>query len=189
MNQPTPEPQSTNPETPVEEPVRLGQVVRWLLAALLLFAGIGVWSQVPSLDQYLSDMDTLTVVSWEWAEPRMDASIDGNSMLIGERFYSKGVGVHANTELAVSVPGGYRYFTADVGVDDEVGEDLPATLSFRVYGDGVVLYESPVMRPQDPARRFFVDIRGVNELRLVCTDMGDGNIGDHGNWAIARFTR
>ena len=34
-----------------------------------------------------------------------------------------------------------------------------------------------------------LDIKGVQELRLILLDEGDGNEGDHGDWVDARLIR
>jgi len=72
-------------------------------------------------------------------------------------------------------------FTADVGIDDEVGPR--GKVVFQVYLDGVKAYDSGVMKGKDSAKRVDVDITGKQELRLVVTDAGNGIHFDHADWA------
>src|SRR5699024_6983907 len=55
-----------------------------------------------------------------------------------------------------------------------------------VWGDDQKLAETDVMTFEDPAQELEVDVTGVDVLRLVVTDGGDGNGDDHANWADAQ---
>ena len=59
-------------------------------------------------------------------------------------------------------------FTADIGVDDEVGSR--GSVVFQVYGDGVKLYDSGLLTGNSATRRVNVGVVGRQELRLVVTD-------------------
>jgi hypothetical protein len=58
---------------------------------------------------------------------------------------------------------------------------------FQVYGDGNLLFASSVMRTTTPTQTIDIDVTGVQELRLVVTDAGDGKTADHADWANARL--
>ena len=179
----------------------LAQSARWVLATLIVLAGLGLWNLLPSLHIYVSDLEEIEVIETsEWTDLlemptyRLDASVDGNSLMIDGMFYSKGIGMHAISEIKVKPPSGYTHFVSEIGIDDEVPEDATAeeghaTVRFYVYGDGVILYESPVVVRQAPPRRIVVDIRGVRDLRLRVDDAGDGINHDHADWGNARFER
>ncbi len=164
----------------------MNKLINALLAIFAAFALVGVWSLAPPQESYLSDME-VEAVNWFWAEPQRDASNDGNSMMIGERWFAKGFGVHATTELKVIVPATAKWFITYIGIDDEVGEDVPASVLFTIIGDGAILYESPMMGATDPPRRVYLNVEGISELRLIASDGGDTPNHDHANWANARF--
>lgn len=44
------------------------------------------------------------------------------------------------------------------------------------------------MTPSTATRSIDVNVSGVNELKLIVTDAGDGNNSDHADWANARVT-
>ena len=156
--------------------------------ALILVLAVVAWKSFPAKDLYVSDQE-LEVVKFEWAQPQRDKSIAGGSLIINERYYEKGLAVHANSVVNVPVPAGYTHFIAEVGVDDAMKDDGPSSVQFQVLGDGVVLYESPVLRANMPAYRVLVNVEWISQLSLVVKDGGDGTNSDHADWAGARFTR
>ena len=101
--------------------------------------------------------------------------------------YGKGLGAHADSEIVYDLGGGYASFVADVGLDDETGPD--GTVVFRVYADGVLLYDSGVMSGNSPTQSINVGVAGRQELRLVVDSAGDNIRWDHGDWAGARLVR
>ncbi|GGK34871.1 hypothetical protein GCM10008955_31010 [Deinococcus malanensis] len=112
------------------------------------------------------------------------AAGDGRTLSINGKTYTRGYGVHAGSELRFSLKGtgaNCTRFTADVGVDDEVGKK--GKVVFQVFLDGVKAYDSGAMKGKDPARLVDLDITGKQELRLVVTDAGNGINYDHADWA------
>lgn len=117
------------------------------------------------------------------------AAGDGRPLSINGKTYSRGFGTHAGSELRFSLQGTgatCTRFTADVGVDDEVGPR--GKVVFQVYLDGVKAYDSGVMKGKDAARRVDLDITGKGELRLVVTDAGNGINFDHADWADPKIS-
>ncbi len=155
-----------------------------ILALILLF-----WFLVPAQDIYVSDIDEINVIDFEWKEPQRDQSIDGNSLLIDDKWYHKGLGVHANAEVSLAVPYGYTHFISEVGVDDEVAEDSPASVEFIVIGDGAVLHHTPVLEASMPPYRIYVNVEDISMLNLKVTNAGDTSNSDHADWGDARFVK
>ena len=120
-----------------------------------------------------------------------DSGGDGNPMAIGGVGYAKGLGVHAASEVRYALDGAFSRFIADVGVDDETGNN--GSVVFQVYGDGNLLFDSGTRVGNNTSTgqplRVDVSVAGVSELRLVVTDAGDGNGSDHADWANARLMR
>ncbi|MEF2279021.1 NPCBM/NEW2 domain-containing protein [Deinococcus sp. YIM 134068] len=110
---------------------------------------------------------------------------DGKPLTLNGRTYTQGYGVHAGSELKFSLKGtngaSCNNFTAEVGVDDEVGSR--GSVVFQVYGDGIKLYDSGVMTGTSATKRVNVGVVGRQELRLVVTDGGNGISYDHADWA------
>lgn len=160
-----------------------------LIGAVIMLLLLTVWKMVPKQDLYISDIEELNVLQFEWKEPQRDKSVDGNSILIGDKWYAKGIGIHAVSEFSVSIPRGYTRFIADVGVDDEVAADSPASVEFQVLGDGTLLAQSPVLKAGMPPYRINCRIDGITQLTLRAANGGDGSNSDHGDWGNARVVK
>ena len=115
---------------------------------------------------------------------------DGRTIKIDGVTYTKGVGMHATGELTTWLGGTCTAFRAVVGIDDEVletpGESGTGSVRFQVYGDGVLLGETPVLTNADGGVPLDVDVTGVRRLRLVADEGTDGKNFDHADWADAR---
>ena len=71
-------------------------------------------------------------------------------------------------------------------MDDEVG--AAGSVIFRVYGDGVKLYDSGVMTGSTATKSISVPVAGRNALSLVVIGGADGVNYDHADWADARLS-
>jgi hypothetical protein len=77
-------------------------------------------------------------------------------------------------------------FNADIGVDDEVGNN--GSVIFQVFGDGVKLYDSGVMTGSTATKSISVPVAGKNAFSLVVIDGNNGPDFDHGDWADAKLS-
>ena len=154
-----------------------------------------VWTftTIPSAtggEVFISDM-TWVSQSNGWGPVERDESNgeqgagDGGPLTIEGVAYSKGLGVHAASEIVVALDGTCSTFAAIVGVDDEVGSN--GSVRFHVYGDGVLLFSSPILSGVDAGLSLAVDINGASQLRLVTADGGDNVYWDHADWGDARL--
>lgn len=149
---------------------------------------IRVVPKPPMSNAYLSDMVWAEATN-HWGPVERDQSVggkeidDGKTLTIGGVEYEKGLGAHAISEVSYYLGGNFSTFTADVGVDDEVGDK--GSVVFQVWADGKKVYDSGVITGSDSAKKVQVDISGVNQLRLYITDANDGRQHDHADWANA----
>ncbi|WP_245556456.1 NPCBM/NEW2 domain-containing protein [Deinococcus aquatilis] len=145
----------------------------------------------PSGENQLSDLPWTSATN-SWGPVERDLSNgeklqgDGKILTMGGVTFAKGLGVHASSTITYGLAARCNVFSAQVGVDDEVGSN--GSVVFQVYGDGVKLYESPIRRGTDAALPISVPVSGVNELRLVATDGGNGISSDHADWADAKVS-
>lgn len=122
-----------------------------------------------------------------WGQPKANKSVDNNNLSNGGKKYETGLGTHANSILYVNLKGGVTRFSAEVGVDDEVGNQSSG-LIFTILGDSKVLWKSKPIRGGQPAEKVDVDLRGVKTL-LLLVDAENGNVNfGHADWANANFT-
>jgi hypothetical protein len=145
----------------------------------------------PTYSQYLSDLAWRTVANG-YGPVEKDRSNgehlanDGKAITLSGRAYSKGLGVHANSEVRYTMGGRCTAFTASIGVDDEVAER--GSVVFQVWADGAKLYESGIMTGLTATQNINVNTSGRNELRLVVTNAGDNVHSDHADWADAKLS-
>jgi alpha-galactosidase len=163
---------------------RLGKAL-WViqcLGALVLFLSSPVRSEEPVV--WLDDLNlSLTGQEWGTAQPRR--SVTGNPITLGGKAFSRGIGVHAFSQITIDLKGAAVRFQAIVGVDDEPsGRGM---VSFRVLLDGL---EKSVVGPikyGDAPVPISIDVRGAGLMDLVVDDGGNGISGDHADWADARL--
>ena len=109
--------------------------------------------------------------------------------------YAKGMGVHAPSELLYEVKPEFLRFVALAGIDDSIRDAnmgreqaMYPSVVFRVFLDGKLAAESPVMRVSQEPWRFNVEIpKGSRTIALTTTDAGDGNRHDLADWVSAGF--
>lgn len=154
-----------------------------LLAALLLASLAQAEPAEPVVWRYLNSEMAVSITQG-WQETRTDLGIGGRPLSIAGQRYTKGLGTHAPGEMVFTLDRKHRRFTADVGVDD--AGDARGSVVFRVLLDGKAAFDSGVMKHGQPTKPVDLDVTGVDELRLVVGDAGDGNGGDHADWVSAR---
>lgn len=112
--------------------------------------------------------------------------------------YTEGFGMlGAPAQIAYRLDGHCSRFTAQVGVDDSSA--VPGAVSFQVWGDGNMLFDSGVMQKGSPAQDVSVDVSDVTMLRLIVLGRTGGQIQDQAgrsggqsmfdaaDWAIPRL--
>jgi hypothetical protein len=140
---------------------------------------------------FLSDMEPSSVVETPcfdvvWAH-RRDLSVDGNPLRLGDREYTKGLGVHSRCEISYALGGRHTRFLAHVGIDEEVGDRGNAHV--QVLVDGEVKFERKALRGRDAPVPVALDVAGAKVLTLR-VDFGEElDICDHVDWAAARLIR
>lgn len=141
---------------------------------------------------YVSDLSWTSMTN-AWGPVERDRSNgqqgagDGHPLTLNGIVYAKGLGAHDYSEVRYALGGQYASFLSDVGVDDECGSE--GSVVFQVWADGVKLYDSGAVTGASATKSVNVSVAGVQELRLIVTDAGDGWAYDHADWAGARLTR
>ena len=154
-------------------------------------AYVALYRGVSGAPVFLSDLPTVGTPPNGWGPMELDTSNgenaagDGNTITLNGVTYSKGLGVHAYSEVTYDLGSAFSLFVSDIGVDDE--NDPNGSVVFRVLADGNEVFNSGVMTNASTTQTVDVDVSGVNELKLIVEDGGDGNGSDHADWADARF--
>jgi hypothetical protein len=152
----------------------------------------------PKPGVYLDQLKPVTPVlrpNWRW-EAKINQAFTGAPLSIRDAVYSKGMGMRAPANQLYEIQPGYDRFVARAGIDDASYRERPnaqfiATypgVRFKVYIDGKLASESPMMRLSQEPWRFDVRIPAKSRLiNLVATGIGDHSPVDLANWVDAGF--
>lgn len=137
---------------------------------------------------YLSDLPWLSAAAGWSANndklPRRDRDAEGRAFRAGAGARARGIGTHAPSEIAYRLDGAYASFRATA-----IAAENGGTVVFKVIGDGRELFTSAVLRGAGQEAAIDVLVGGVEELRLIVTDAGDGYNADMANWIGARLEK
>ncbi|MEU6673577.1 sulfatase-like hydrolase/transferase [Streptomyces sp. NPDC046925] len=145
----------------------------------------------PTADGYLSDLDWVSATNG-WGPVERDTSngkkpaADGTPISFGGTVYSKGLGVHAPSEIVYYLGGNATRLTAVVGIDDfSAHQNSTGGTRARIFGDGVQLFDSGPLTAAGGPKGVDTDVSGVRLLRLVVEDANNNTSYDHTSWAAA----
>jgi len=151
----------------------------------------------PMPDVHVSDLAPYRT-NWSFEDlnkPRLDKSFACTVLKMRGVEYEKGIGMRAPAQHVYELKPEYGRFVALAGINevefwDISGADVARhpSVVFKVFIDGELAAESPVMRISQEPWRFDVSIpRGGRLISLAATDAGDGNRQDYANWCNAGF--
>ena len=108
----------------------------------------------------------------------------GGPIRLGEKTYTRGIGVNSHSILRVTLDQPAARFRTDIGLDRNV-DGTVASVAFHVAVDGQDVFATEVMRPPDGMRTIDVPLNGAQEFDLIVDDGGDGRGFDQADWADA----
>lgn len=144
----------------------------------------------PSGGYWLSDWGW-NASSSSWGPIEVDQSNgaehagDGTPLSINGRIFGKGVGMHPPGRIVIDLYRRCRGFTAEVGVDDAVGD--AGSVRFYVFADNEPLFQSKVLTGKDDPEHVDVQLHGRGSLVLLVDNADDGPENDWANWAEAQL--
>ena len=105
--------------------------------------------------------------------------------------FTKGLGVHANSELVYDIENlEYEMFEGIVGIDwikNTAAPSSAAKLKFEIWLDDEKVFDSGTMTVEMDAKHFRVSLKDAKKLRLY-VDMLGSDANDWANWANAKIT-
>jgi nicotinamidase-related amidase len=154
----------------------------------------------PQPDIYLDELDYipneyLKAVDFFLWYPVKSKSFEEKPLRVRQKTYQHGLGFRAPSSVQYEIKPEYKRFVALAGVDENVLQPyngrflaMHSSVVFKLFIDGTLAAESPVMRISNEPWRFDVEIpQGSCRINLVCMDAGTRNILDYGNWLDAGF--
>lgn len=130
-------------------------------------------------------------------KPAVNTSYEGKPLRIRERTFKEGLGMRATAYTRMDLKPEWKRFVALAGVDDnmltvEYGRNIAMypKIVFKIFIDGKLVAESPIMRISQEPWRFDVPIpAGSRQIVLVCDDGGKTSPYNLGNWVNAGFCK
>ena len=151
-----------------------------------LRVGSATGEQAP--DQFLSDLVPTEV------RVHPDVSLLFKPLVVGDIESPNSFLLHPTSQnsahVAFALPEGHRFLVGKVGMNDSISP-LPgqsnSPLTFRVVGDGHVLWQSRPLQIRGDSQKLSVPVAGVEKLELFVDCPGDyGNA--HAIWIDCRLT-
>ena len=146
--------------------------------------------------EYIIDPFGQLYPGFTW-EPKKGKSYGGLQLRIRGKRYERGLGFLAPSAIRYEIKPEYDRFAGRAGIDDNMLDNLygchlaqyPAIV-FRIFIDGKMVAESPVMRISQEPWRFDVKIPEKSRfINLVCMNAGKRTNLDNGNWVDAGFIK
>ena len=165
-----------------------------ILCAALLCAGLCFASSADEETVYLGDRQDLMLprdyedaIGWNTAHSK-------EKLTVWDLSFEKGIGFHCREHALAYIEFDIseldmHYFRATVGVlKDATYYIAEGSIIFRVYGDGKLLYETPVIKWNKKPAYICVDVTGVKTLRLEEDNAGSW-VCDAGIWGDAALSK
>jgi hypothetical protein len=118
-----------------------------------------------------------------WGSLHIGQSVEAHPLTIAGSSWTQGFGTHAPSDIQIPIPAGATRFAASAGIDDEVSG---GHLSFQVFADRKMIWDSGAVDSGHAAIAFDLDIAGRQTLDLVVDPLGDKSY-DHADWIEPRF--
>jgi hypothetical protein len=157
----------------------------------------------PQPDIYLDDLSYIPNDYTKYSKgayaclwhPQKGKSFEGKPLRVRGKTYQHGLGFRAPSSVQYELKPEYKRFVALAGVDENLLSQhngrflaMHSSVVFKIFIDGKLAAESPVMRISQEAWRFNIEIpQGSRRINISCTDAGTRNIIDYGNWLDAGF--
>ena len=172
------EPAAGSADAVTATPQEIQQVHDWVAAS---FADIDAPGRAPRVRVHVLRQDHSVL--------NFGRSCIETPMTIGARRFDHGLGTHAHSEIAVTIPQGAKRFTALVGVDNNTDtQGARGSVVFSVASGGRDLFRSDVLHGGEEAASISVDLpEGAATLLLKAEETTDGVACDQADWAEALF--
>lgn len=130
---------------------------------------------------YLSEMNEISNYQ-AYGSLGRDRNTEKGILRIFDTDFSRGLGVHAKSELKYKIPSGAIYYHASYGLDHN-GKN--GSVEFKVLLDGEEVWASGRVT-HEPAKDIWINIGKAEQLTLIVDPLGSNN-SDHANWVNASF--
>jgi hypothetical protein len=117
---------------------------------------------------------------------RRDIGFERAPLALDGKKYAKGLALASRTLVVYRLPGKFRFFKAQAGIDDSVGDG--GNVRVEIKGDGKVIWEATV-KGTEKSRPLDLDIDGVKRLEIFVDYGEDLDVADRFDLCEARVTK
>jgi hypothetical protein len=155
------------------------------LVALYMYQGKAV---------YLSDLKPSRIEgkpfgNLDWP-PVADGSVSGLDLRLAGSAYDKGMGLHSDSRVSYNLAGGYRWFEAVVGLEEQSdGRKGSARVKVLVDGKPQPIEGDEELTSKSKPLPIRLDVQGAKELTLVVEFGKRGDVLGRVNWVDARVIK
>jgi hypothetical protein len=114
-------------------------------------------------------------------------NLNQKPITLGRKTYTKGLAIHARTEITFDLDGEYREFKSIFGIDDNVPGRDDGTI-VKVLGDGKELASMTVTRKEKPFEKT-LNVKDVQKLTIIVASPDLLDLGRHVDLADARVSK
>ncbi len=131
---------------------------------------------------------SIEVIHQDYNRLRFNESCMGNKIKIGPTEYKTGLGTHANSEILVHFPKPVKWFSANIGIDNNSSTHGSAgSVIFAVLANKKEIFRSGILTGKDKAQKIELKIDPpTSELTLLVETTEDGPSCDQADWAEAK---
>ncbi len=136
---------------------------------IIMLAGVAVGSAARAGERvWLCDLPEQNAkVGFGEFGKRGQAGFGGHRIVVDSEFSPHGLGMHPEAaRVDYQLGKKYRTFQATAAMNDSAGDGTPRPVIFRVFADGVQIWESKGMYSQGDKQACVLNIEGVETLRL-----------------------
>ena len=151
----------------------------------IIWTALAVSAMAATHDVYVTTAECSKATTG-WGAVGNGVSCDGGGLTIGEATFARGIGLHAPGELVIPANGRWRWLTFSAGINSKMTER--GSIVVEVFGDDQPLFKSPILRVGEAPRYVEVPVAGVQTIRIVVGDAGDGNAADHADLGNLRLS-
>lgn len=141
---------------------------------------------------FLSDITPTEVVETNNLERiehyRKDQNLEGQKISLGGKKYDKGLALHAYTALTYRLEGEYQFFSAIIGVDDDLIEGIDGETIVRIEGDGREIKTWKVTRKDKPIV-VRIPVKDVFRFKIIVSSGDLLDLGKHVDLADAKLSK
>ncbi|MDB5387134.1 MAG: hypothetical protein JWM11_2780 [Planctomycetaceae bacterium] len=141
---------------------------------------------------YLSDLEPSEFLSTPYLTRvwplRRNQNAIGGPLRLGDREYSRGLGVHGQSLVTYDLKGEFATFQATVGID--AAAEGRGSVVFRVLADGKPIFTSDIVRGKTaPVPIGPLSMQSIKRLTLSVDFADEGDLLDHADWCDAVLIR